>query len=112
MLILEGEDPNLFTRIQEKNLYRQYELLTNFVEIGLKQGPRAFDKYALWSLNHVAVAGISQFGGRFRKEPIYVGSHIPPHFEDVPELIDRFISFMRIGFSQLQRNWRPMVCGG
>jgi Fic family protein len=100
MLILEGEDPELFTRIQEKNLARQYDQLTNFVEIGLKQGPRAFDKYALWALNHIAVAGISQFGGRFRQEPIYVGSHIPPHFKDVPDLMDRFLSFIHENWYQ------------
>ena len=54
----------------------------------------ALDKYTLWALNHVAVANISQFGGRFREEPIYVGNHKPPHFEQVPELMDRFISFI------------------
>jgi Fic family protein len=98
MLVIEGENPELYTRIQEKNLDRQYDLLTNFIEIGLVQGPRAFDKYALWALNHVAVAGISQFGGRFRQEPIYVGNHVPPHFNEVPDLMDRFISF-------LHENW-------
>jgi Fic family protein len=46
----------------------------------------------LWSLNHVAVANLCQFGGRFRKEPIYVGTHKPPHYKDVPNLMDRFIS--------------------
>jgi fido (protein-threonine AMPylation protein) len=98
MLVLEKNDPVLYDRIQEKNLIRQYDLLTNCVEIGLKQGPFAFDKYTLWALNHVAVANISQFGGRFRQEPIYVGNHIPPHFKDVPDLMDRFISF-------LHENW-------
>jgi Fic family protein len=94
MLVLEGEDPELFARLQEKNLARQYDLLTAFVEIGLRQGPTALDKYALWALNHVAVAGISQFGGRFREQPIYVGNHIPPHFKEVPHLMDQFISFI------------------
>lgn len=94
MLVLEGEDADLFARLQEKNLARQYDLLTAFVEIGLKQGPTALDKYALWALNHVAVAGISQFGGRFREQPIYVGNHIPPHFKEVPQLMDQFISFI------------------
>jgi len=94
MLVLEGEDPELFARLQEKNLARQYDLLTAFVEIGLKQGPTALDKYALWALNHVAVAGISQFGGRFREQPIYVGNHIPPHFKELPDLMDQFISFI------------------
>ena len=94
MLVLEGEDRDLFARLQEKNLARQYDLLTAFVEIGLKQGPTALDKYALWALNHVAVAGISQFGGRFREQPIYVGNHIPPHFKEVPHLMDQFISFI------------------
>ncbi len=52
----------------------------------------AFDKYMLWALNYVAVANICQFGGRYRREPIYVGNHNPPHFEEVPDWMDRFIS--------------------
>lgn len=94
MLVLEGNNPDLFNKVQEKNLSRQYDLLVNCVEIGLEQGPPAFNKYTLWALNHVSVANISQFGGRFREEPIYVGNHTPPHFETVPELMDRFISFI------------------
>ena len=98
MFILEEEDQELFNRVQERNLNRQYELLANCIEIGLVKGPVTFDKYLLWSLNHVAVANISQFGGRFRKEPIYVGNHVPPHFNDVDDWIDRFIS-------TIQENW-------
>ncbi len=94
MLILEEDDPDLYRRVKERNLLRQYDLLTNCVEIGLRHGPTALDKYTLWALNHVAVANISQFGGRFREEPIYVGNHNPPHFKNVPELMDRFISFI------------------
>lgn len=94
MVVLEEEDKALFARIQERNLIRQYDLLTNCIEIGIQKGPAALDKYTLWALNHVAVANIAQFGGRFREEPIYVGSHIPPHFKDVPDLMDRFISFI------------------
>jgi len=90
MLVLREEDPDLYDRIEEKNLVRQYDLMTNCIEIGLSQGRRVFDKYMLWDLNHVAVANISQFGGRFREEPIYVGTHKPPHFRDVPELMDQF----------------------
>lgn len=75
-------------------MIRQYDLLTNCIEIGIQKGPEALDKYTLWALNHVAVANIAQFGGRFREEPIYVGNHIPPHFKDVPDLMDRFLSFI------------------
>lgn len=92
MIVAEGYDRALYDRVQEKNLARQYDLLTTCIEIGLQQGPTALDKYTLWALNHAAVANISQFGGRFRAEPIYVGNHLPPHFNDVPELMDRFIS--------------------
>ncbi len=98
MFILEQEDQELYDRVQEQNLNRQYALLTNCIEIGLMKGPDTFDKYLLWALNHVAVANISQFGGRFRKEPIYVGNHIPPHFNDVDDWMDRFIS-------TVQENW-------
>ena len=98
MFVLEEEDRELYNRIQEQNLNRQYELLTNCIEIGIKKGAIAFDKYMLWALNHVAVANISQFGGRFRVEPIYVGDHRPPHFNDVADWMDRFIS-------TVQENW-------
>ena len=92
MSVREKDDPDLYAKIQERNLLRQYDLLTNCVEIGLKKGIEAFDKYTLWALNYAAVSNISQFGGRFREEPIYVGDHIPPHFNEVPSLMDRFFS--------------------
>lgn len=94
MIVLESREPELHARLLERNLIRQYDLLANCIEIGQKQGPFALDKYVLWALNHAAVANISQFGGRFREEPIYVGNHIPPHFDAVPDLMDRFISFI------------------
>jgi Fic family protein len=77
---------------------RQYDLLTNCIEIGLKKGIESFDKYTLWALNYAAVANILQFGGRYREDPIYVGNHCPPHFKEVPNLMDRF-------FSLIHENW-------
>ncbi len=103
MIVIEEQSPELYAQVQERNLIRQYDLLTNCIEIGLLQGHTAFDKYVLWALNHVAVANISQFGGRFREEPIYVGNHKPPQFKDVPELIDRFISTLHENWF----NWSP-----
>jgi Fic family protein len=88
----EADDPLLYARVQEQNLLRQYDLLANCIEIGLVKGIDAFDKYTLWALNAAAVSNITQFGGRFREQPIYVGSHIPPHFKEVPGLVDQFIS--------------------
>lgn len=101
MLVTESQYPDLYIALLEKNLLRQYDLLTNFIEIGIAQGPTSIDKYMLWALNHSAVAGISQFGGRFREEPIYVGNHIPPHFNQVPDLMDRFISFIHENWDNL-----------
>ena len=101
MSVREKDDPAFFARIQEQNLLRQYDLLSNCVEIGLSKGVEAFDKYTLWSLNHVAVANIAQFGGRFREQPIYVGKHIPPHFKEVHGLMDQF-------FSVIHENWTTM----
>lgn len=98
MSVRERDNPDLFRRIQEQNLLRQYDLLANCIEIGLSKGIEAFDKYTLWALNYAAVSNIAQFGGRFREEPIYVGSHIPPHFQQVPHLMDLF-------FSVIHENW-------
>jgi Fic family protein len=90
--VRERDEPVLYVRVQEQNLLRQYDLLTNCIEIALHKGIEAFDKYTLWALNAAAVANIAQFGGRFREQPIYVGDHLPPHFKDVPSLMDQFIS--------------------
>jgi fido (protein-threonine AMPylation protein) len=78
--------------------FAQYDLLSNCIEIGLKKGIEFFDKYTLWALNYAAVSNISQFGGRYREEPIYVGNHFPPHFREVPNQMDRF-------FSVVHENW-------
>ena len=94
MSVRSNDNPQLYDRIQEQNLLRQYDLLSNCIEIGLEKGIEAFDKYTLWALNAAAVANIAQFGGRFREEPIYVGDHIPPRFETVPHLMDMFFSFI------------------
>lgn len=101
MSVREVDDPALYARVQEQNLLRQYDLLTNCIEIGLAKGIEAFDKYTLWSLNAAAVSNIAQFGGRFREQPIYVGSHIPPHFKEVPELMDQLLSV-------IHENWDVM----
>jgi Fic family protein len=98
MSVREKDEPALYAKILEQNLLRQYDLLSNCIEIGLKKGIEAFDKYTLWALNYAAVANIAQFGGRYREEPIYVGSHRPPHFKDVPNEMDRF-------FSVVHENW-------
>jgi Fic family protein len=94
MSIRKKDDPDLFQRIEEQNLLRQYDLLTNCIEIGFKKGIEAFDKYTLWALDYAAVANVSQLGGRYREEPIYVGDHVPPHYKEVPNLMDRFFSFV------------------
>ena len=99
MSVREKDNPALFLKISEHNLLRrQYDLLSNCVEIGLAKGIEAFDKYTLWALNYAAFANIAQFGGRYREEPIYVGNHRPPHFKDVPNHMDRF-------FSVIHENW-------
>src|SRR5437762_10956925 len=67
MSVREADDPQLFARVQEQNLLRQYDLLANCVEIALKKGIESFDKYMLWFLNAAAVSNIAQFGGRFRE---------------------------------------------
>ncbi len=94
MSVRENDDKALFDRVQEQNLLRQYDLLTNCIEIGIKKGIESFDKYTLWSLNAAAVSNIAQFGGRYREGPIYVGSHIPPHYREVPHLMDQFLSIV------------------
>ena len=99
MAIRETDHPDLYSDIQERNLLRQYDLLADCIQIGLQKGIESFDKYMLWELNHVAVANISQQGGRFRKEPVIVGNHTPPHFEKVPDLMDQFFSVIHESWS-------------
>lgn len=106
MSVRERDSPELFARVQEGNLLRQYDLLLNCIEIGLVKGIESFDKYTLWSLNAAAVANIAQFGGRYRRGPIYVGDHLPPHFENVPDEMDRFLSVVHENWTVIEN---PMV---
>lgn len=92
MSVREAGHPLLYLRVQEQNLLRQYDLLSNCIEIGLEKGIESFDKYTLWALNYTAVANIAQFGGRYREGPVYVGNHVPPHFDKVPSLMDQCLS--------------------
>ncbi len=94
MSVRKSDNPELYAKVEEQNLLRQYDLLLNCIEIGLTKGIEAFDKYTLWSLNAAAVANIAQFGGRYREEPIYVSNHLPPHFKDVSNEMDRCISLI------------------
>lgn len=98
MSVRESDNKALFTHVQEQNLLRQYDLLSNCVEIGLEKGIESFDKYTLWALNHTAVANLAQLGGRYRTAPIYVGNHIPPHFDSVSDHMDQM-------FSVVHENW-------
>jgi hypothetical protein len=43
MIISEGDNRELYDRVQEQNLVRQYDFLTNCIELGLIQGHTAFD---------------------------------------------------------------------
>jgi Fic family protein len=94
MSLREKEYPELYAKIEAQNLLRQYDLLSNCIEIGLTKGIDSFEKYTLWGLNYAAVTNIAQQGGRFRLEPIFVGNHIPPHFRYVSDEMDRFFSFV------------------
>ena len=102
MAVREESDPELYRELHQKNLLRQYDLLTNLVEVGLTKGIEAFDKYTLWALNHVAVSGLVQFAGRWRNQPVYVGKHIPPHFEKVGDLMDEFISVVHENWDSIK----------
>jgi hypothetical protein len=57
MSVREKDDPSPYYKIQEQNLLRQYDLLSNCIEIGLKKDIEAFDKYTLWALNYAKRAG-------------------------------------------------------
>ncbi|WP_174286577.1 Fic family protein [Sphingomonas bacterium] len=108
MSIRKTDDPAFYARIQEHNLLRQYDLLANCIEIGMQKGIDAFDKYTLWSLNAAAVANIAQFGGRFREQPIYVGNHRPPHYREVGNLMDQFISVVHENWDVIDHpTWLP-----
>lgn len=102
MSVREADNPALFSKVQEQNLLRQYDLLANCIEIGLEKGIESFDKYTLWALNAAAVANIAQLGGRFRRGPVSVGDHRPPRYEEVPDLVDEIISLVHENWTVIQ----------
>ena len=69
MSVREKDDPALYTKIQEQNLLRQYDLLSNCIEIGLEKDTEAFDKYILIRRN-AEMTNRSRFSSGFHKEGI------------------------------------------
>ena len=45
-------------------------------------------------MNYAAVANIAQFGGRYREETIYDGSHTTTHFKNVANDMNRYFSLI------------------
>lgn len=98
MRILPAENEELSAIVRNQNIGRQYGVLINSITIGIEKGPSSFDKYLMWTLNHVAVANLHDFGGRFREGNVSVGDHKPPPHQKVDALIDDFIL-------TIQKNW-------
>ena len=98
MILHEPDNPALFEQVKNRNIVRQYETLMDSIAIGIPKGSSSFDKYLLWTLNHVAVANLHNLGGRFREESVSVGAHRPPPPQMVNSMMDRFIA-------TIQQNW-------
>ena len=49
MSVRERDNPVLFAKVQAQNLLRQYDLLTNCIEIGLEKGALEFPLASLVS---------------------------------------------------------------
>lgn len=98
-------DNELNNSLRTKNLVLQYDLLTSCIEIIAKKGIIHFDKYMLWSLNHVALANIVDHAGRFREQPVFINQHTPPSFKDVPHLMDLFFSWIYSIWDKTENNF-------
>lgn len=105
MIVREHEDSEWYREIEERNLKRQYDLLTDCIQLAIHQKYYSIDKFMLWSLNHAAVANLCQLGGRFRQEPVVIGDHLPPRYEDVPDLIDGFIAVIQEDWYKVGPLW-------
>ena len=101
-LVVMITSPDASPLIRNANIARQYDFLLESIIVGIPQGPVAFDKPFLWALNHLAVANLNQFGGRFREEPVYLdhGQHTPPPFQHVDSHVDRLIDTIRQDWTQ------------
>ena len=69
MSVRKKDDPTFYAKIEEQNLLRQYDLLSNCIEIGLKKGIEAFDKYTLWALNYAPSPTSANLVGVIEKSP-------------------------------------------
>lgn len=92
-MIIVGDKETL-EYLRNRNLCHQYDLLYDCINLIIYKGINYFDKYMLWSLNHIALANIVDHAGRFREQPVYVNQHCPPYHKDVPHLMDLFFSWI------------------
>jgi len=111
--VREKDNPALFAKVKRENLLRQYDLLSNCIEIGIEKGIESFDKYTLWALNYAAVAKYCPIWSRYREEPIYVGIiflHISRTFRI--KWIASFLWSMKTGRSLITQQFFPLTLYG
>lgn len=102
MIVLE-KDTDIFQYVSERNRARQYDFLRTAFEVSKAIPEFAVGKEFLCDLNFYAVQYLSPQPGRYRHDGynVTVGKHVPPTFDRVDGLMQRF-------WEQLGRLWERM----
>lgn len=100
-VVQEDQHPDLHRYLHDRNLLRQYDLLSSLIKIGIEtgKGRLIFDRNVVCQLNYEAMANLHEAAGRFREVPIYIrppSKHVPPPAADVPKLVDDLIAQVHI----------------
>jgi fido (protein-threonine AMPylation protein) len=57
-------------------------------------GASWIDACVLIELNRLAIEGVMTPSGSFRRSPVFVGNHEPPHWTKVPRLVDEMFQYL------------------
>lgn len=127
-IVEEDKHPDLHRYLHDRNLLRQYDLLSSLIKIGVDtgKGGAVFDRGIISQLNYEAMANIHETAGRFREIPIYIrppSKHLPPPAAEVTKLVDGLIAQVHIwwnragavrlaAFALWYLNWIHPYCEG
>jgi len=97
MSVREKDNPELYTRIQSRISCGS----TTYCRTALRSGwKKELKPSTIHTMGRELCCGrqYCSVWGRYREDPILVGKHIPPHFNNVPNLMDR-------SFHLSMKNW-------
>ena len=99
--ILQREDHDVYQALALTNLARQYDFLHSIIGAAVEIDFFRLSPTILKALNYHAIACLHGSAGEYRPHNVTVGEYRPPHYMEVPDLMETFIDTVNNHWNQV-----------